>query len=133
MLELGRAPARPRQAVIVALARDRSWRACVTHVEVLLVRHVQLQPLRRLAAIAGGPAAAIDLAQQSSGSGTIVLDLDVLEHLVGEAELLGQQIHDLDIVLRLEDRLDDLLAPLQRAVGGVREPDVSNWVQTGSR
>ena len=52
----------------------------------------------------------------SSATGSVVLDLDVLEHLVGEAELLGQEIHDLVVVLRLEDRLDDLLAPLERAV-----------------
>ena len=74
-----------------------------------------------LAAIAGRPAAAVDLAQEVLGRRHVVLDLDVLEHLVGEAELLGEQIHDLVIVLRFEDRLDDLLAPLQRAVrGGAR-------------
>ena len=87
------------------------------HVEVVLVRHVRLQALRRLAAVAGRPAAAVDLAQDVLGHGQIVLDLDVLEHLVGEAELLGQEIHDLVVVLRFEDRLDDLLAPLDRAVG----------------
>ena len=115
MLELRRAPARPRQAVIVALGRA-VLRPQRDQVEVLLVRHVQLQALRRLAAIAGRPAAAVDLAQDVLGHRHVVLDLDVLEHPVGEAELLGQQIHDLVVVLGLEDRLDDLLAPLQRAV-----------------
>ena len=45
------------------------------------------------------------------------VDLDVLEHQVGEAELLGEEIHHLVVVLELEDRLDDLFAPLDRAVG----------------
>ena len=37
---------------------------------------------------------------------------------VGEAELAGEHVHHVVVVLALEDRLDDLLAPLQRAVGG---------------
>ena len=116
MLELRRAPARPRQAVVVALVR--AGRGLLReHVEVVLVRHVRLQALRRLAAVAGRPAAAVDLAQDVLGHRQVVLDLDVLEHLVGEAELLGEEIHHLVVVLRLEDRLDDLLAPLDRAVG----------------
>ena len=78
---------------------------------------MRLQALRRLAAVAGRPAAAIDLAQDIFGHRHIVLDLDVLEHPVGEAELLGEEIHDLSIVFGLEDRLYDLLAPLHRAIG----------------
>ena len=63
MLELRRAPARPRQAVVVALVR--AGRGLLgEHVEVFLVRHVRLQPLRRLAAVAGREAAAVDLAEQ---------------------------------------------------------------------
>ena len=60
MLVFRRAPARPRQAVVVALVRTAD---CLLrqHVEVFLVRHVRLQPLRRLTAVAGGPAAAVDL------------------------------------------------------------------------
>ena len=116
MLELRRAPARPRQAVVVALVR--AGRGLLReHVEVFLIRHVRLQPLRRLAAVAGRPAAAVDLAEDVLGDRHVVLDLDVLEHLVGEAELLGEEIHHLVVVLGLEDRLDDLLAPLDRAVG----------------
>ena len=69
---------------------------CVQHVEVRLVGHMRLQPLRRLTAVAGRPAAAVDLAQDIFGIRHIVLDLDVLEHLVGEAELLGEEIHDLE-------------------------------------
>ena len=46
----------------------------------------------------------------------VVLDLDVLEHLVGKTEFLGKAVDDLEIVFRLEDRLDHLFAPLDRAV-----------------
>ncbi len=53
----------------------------------------------------------------SSATGGAVVDLDVLEHLLREAELAGQHEHDIVVVLRFEDRLDDLLAPLDRAVG----------------
>ena len=118
-LHFRRAPARPRQAVIVAADfRIVLRRAHRQQVELCLVLHVRLEALGRLAAIAGRPAAAVHLAQHILGFGQIVLDLDVLEHLVGEAELLRHQIDDLEVVLRFEDRLDDLLAPLQRAVRG---------------
>ncbi len=43
---------------------------------------------------------------------------DVLAQLVSEAELLGHQIEDLVIIFRLENRLDDLIAPLQRPIRG---------------
>src|SRR5262249_30412817 len=61
MLEFRRAPARPWQAVIVALG-GTILGPQGDEIEVLLVGHMQLEALRRLAAIAGGPAAAIDLA-----------------------------------------------------------------------
>ena len=77
-----------------------------------------LEPFGRLAAIAGRPAATIDLAQDVFGRHRSILDLDVLEHLIGEAELSGKQVHYVIVVLALEDRFDDLLAPLQRAVRG---------------
>jgi hypothetical protein len=60
---------------------------------------MRLQAFRRLTAIAGGPAAAVDLAQDVIGQRLAVLDLDVLEHLVGEAEFLGQQIEDFTVAL----------------------------------
>ena len=78
---------------------------------------MRLQTLRRLAAVAGRETAAVDLAENVLGNRQIVLDLDVLEHRVGKTELLGQEVHDLEVVLRFEDRLDDLLAPLDRPVG----------------
>src|SRR6516225_9129761 len=117
MLEFGCAPARPGEAVVVAFTLTILC-AQRDEIEVLLVRHVQLEPLRRLTAVAGRPSAAIDFAQDVLGDGPVALDLDVLEHRLGKAEPLREQINSLVIVLRLEDRLDDLLAPLQRAVGG---------------
>ena len=118
MLDLRRAPARPRQAVIVAADFRLVGLGAQGHqVELALVLHVRLQPLRRLAGIAGRESAAVDFAQQVFRRRPLVLDLDVLEHPVGETELLRQPVDDLVIVLRFEDRLDDLLAPLQRAVG----------------
>src|SRR4029453_18551921 len=75
-------------------------------------------PLGRLTAIPGRPPAAIDLAQDVLCRDRTILDFDVLEHLVSEAELSGKHVHDIVVILALEDRFDDLLAPLQRAVGG---------------
>src|SRR5215813_12612362 len=68
MLEFGRSPARPRQAVIIAFSRTVLGPQG-DELEVLLVGHVELEALRRLAAIAGRPAAAIDLAQDVLGDG----------------------------------------------------------------
>ena len=115
MSECGRSPTRPWQAVVVALVRPGRG-PLRAHIEVGLVGHVRLQPLGRLAAVAGRPAAAIDFAEDILRHRHIVLDLDVLEHQVGEAELLGEEIHHLVVVFGLEDRLDDLLAPLDRPV-----------------
>src|SRR5664280_1324264 len=132
MLELRRAPTRPWQAVVVAGV----WTGrglLRAHVEVFLVGHVRLQALRRLAAVAGGPAAAVDLAKDVFRHRQIVLDLDVLEHQLGEAEFLGEEIHHLIVVLRFEDRLDDLLAPLERAIGCLLYTSPSPRDRTRSR
>src|SRR3569623_3076641 len=113
MFDLGSAPARPRQAVIVptyiriVLRRARSHQS-----ELVLVLHMRLQALGRLAAVTGGPATANDFAQNVFRRRQIVLDLDVLEQLVSEAELLGDEIHNFEIILHLEDRFYDLLVPL---------------------
>ena len=123
MLELRRSPARPRQAVIVAADFRIILRSPHgDQIELGLVLHVSLEPFGRLSAIAGGPAAAIDLAQNIFRRYRVILDLDVLEHLVREAELAGEQIHRVVVVFRFEHRLDDLLAPLQRAVRGGTRP-----------
>src|SRR3546814_10116692 len=118
MADLRLAPAGPGQAVIVA-ADLRVFLRCAQgdQVELGLVAHVRLQALGRLSAIAGRPAPAVHLPQDILGYRPISLDRHVLEHPVGETELLRQQIEDLIIVLLLEARLDDPLAPLQRPVG----------------
>ena len=114
MPDLGLSPTRPGQPVIVATdLRIVLRRPEADQVEFRLVLHMCLEALRRLTAITGRPASAIDLAQQIGRIRPVVLDLDVLEHLVGKAELLGEEIHDLVVVLRLEGWFDDLLAPLQ--------------------
>ena len=118
-----RSPARPRKAVVVtAHLRVVGRRAQRHQVELGLVGHVGLQPLGALPGIAGGPAAAVDLAQDGLRGrlhGELALNhLVVLEHLLAEAELHRQTIHRGKVVVGLKDRLDDLLAPLQRSVGG---------------
>src|SRR5262249_30861912 len=112
MLYLRCPPARPRQAIIVTLARPV---LCPQRdeVEILLVRHMELKTFGRLAAITGRPAAAVDLAQDVLGRWPIAFDLDVLEQHFSEAELLGYQIEHLVVVFRLEARRHDLFAPLQ--------------------
>ena len=132
MFELRFAPARPRQSVVIALA----WAfggAQRNQIEILLVRHVQLDALGRLAGIAGTPAAAVYLAQNVFGNGPIAFDGDVLEHRVGEAELLRHEIDDLVVVLGLEQRLDDRSPHWIERFEATREPELSNWVQAGSR
>src|SRR5262249_46371846 len=62
MFDLGRAPAGPWQSVIVALTRPRRSQHG-EEVEILLVRHVELEALRRLSAVAGRPAAAVHFAK----------------------------------------------------------------------
>src|SRR6185312_8744456 len=98
MPEFRCAPTWPRQAVDVALARPVGSPQRLD-VEVLLIGHMQLQPLRRLAAVACGPSAAIDLAQDVLGRDGAVLDLDALEHPIREAELAREQVHGVVVVL----------------------------------
>ena len=116
--EFRRSPAWPRQAVIIAADFGIVLRCPQgDQVELGLVLHVGLEALRRLTAISGRPPAAIDLAQDVLSRYRAVLHLDVLEHLVGEAELLREHVHHVVVILRFEDRLYDLLAPLQGTVG----------------
>ena len=84
-------------------------------VPVLLVR---LEPLRALAGVAHAPHAAVVFAGDVFQQRLVVLYLDVLEQLVGKAELLAQQIHDLVVDLGFEQGLNHLVAPLHGAVGG---------------
>ena len=118
MTDFRLAPARPRQSVIIAAdLRIVLGRAHRHKVELVLVLHMRFQALRRLTAIAGRPTPAVHLAQHILRHRPVALDSYVLEHPVGEAELLREQVNDLIVVLLLEARLDDLLAPLDRPVG----------------
>ena len=120
MLQFRRAVARPRQSVIVAVARTAA-RAQRLHVERRLVLHVQLEPLRRLPGVADRERALVDFLQDRLGRrlvpAVLVLHhLVVLGELLVEAELLGERDHQRVVGLRFEQRLDHLLAPLQRTV-----------------
>ncbi len=116
VLEVGIAPAGPWQTVVLAVDRTtfRLQRVRIEGVPVLLMR---LQALRALAGVADGPHAPVELAGDVLDHRLIVVHLDVLGELGTEAQLLGKQIHDGVIGLRLEDRVDHLRAPLQTAVG----------------
>src|SRR5215510_180224 len=118
MPELRRAPTWPWQTVdVTADFRIVLRRAQRDHIEFGLISHVAFESLRRLAAIAGRPAAAIDFAQDVFRRDRTVLDFDVIEHLLSKSELTGKQIHRVIVVLAFENRIDDLLTPLERAVG----------------
>ena len=118
MAQFRSAPARPGQAVIVSADVRQILRGAKRHdVELVLVFHVRFQPFGRLPAISGRPATAIDLAQNILRRRDAILDPDVLEHQIGEAETRSQQVNGLVVALGFERRLHDLLAPLQRTVG----------------
>ena len=79
---------------------------------------MQLEAIRRLAGVADRPHALVELEGDFFNHRLVVDDLDVLEHLLVEAELLGEQVHDFLIGLGLEEGLEHLFAPLERAVRG---------------
>ena len=123
MFELRRAPARPRKAVIIARHHARIRRRPQRHqVELVLVRHMRLQPLRTLTGVAGGPSAAVDLLKDGFRRRLhrelALHHLVGFEHFLAEAQLLGQAVDHRIVVVALEDRLDHFLAPLDRTVGG---------------
>src|SRR4051794_33439657 len=108
------APARPRQSVVISTYFRIVGRRTERHdVELGLIAHMRFQALRRLAAIPGGPTSAIYLAEDVFCRRYIVLDTDVLEHLVGKAEFPGEKVGSFVVRLGLERRRDDLFAPLQ--------------------
>ncbi len=131
-----RAVARPRQAIVVALdvvagllVDDRLHAAQRLRIEVLLQAHMRLEALGRLAGVADGPIARVDLARHVLDQRLLVLvlrpgvhlhDLDVLDELRAEAEFLREGQHDGVVGARLEERLDHLFPPLD---GTVRRRD----------
>ena len=108
-------PARPRHAVVLAVART-AQRLQGGRVERVLVLHVLLDPLRRLARVADGPHAAIDLACNVLDNGFVAIQGDVAEEAVGKAELLREHCHDGLIGQTIEGRLEHLVTPLNRSV-----------------
>ncbi|EWH03777.1 hypothetical protein Q427_01370 [Halomonas sp. BC04] len=117
MGELRRAPAGPGQAIVVAIGRA-AFGAQVLETEGVPVLLVSLETLRTLAGVTHGPHATVDFAKDIFDQRFLAVDLDMAGELVGEAELLGEQVHDLMVGTGFEQRLDDLVTPLQRAVGG---------------
>src|SRR5258705_9832224 len=89
MLVFRRAPAWPWQPVVITPGGAVLRLQC-DEVEVLLVRHVELEALRRLTAITGRPPPSVDLAQDFFGHRHVVFDLYVLEHPVSETGLVGE-------------------------------------------
>ena len=106
VLELGVAVAGPRQAEVVALhvvagllVDDGLGAAQRLRVEGVHEAHVGLEALGRLAGVADGPGAAVDLAQHVLDerlvpAGLVLDELDVLHELGAEAELLREGVHD---------------------------------------
>ena len=128
VLHLRRAVARPRQPEVIAVARP-ALGTQRPHVEGAHVLHVQLQPLRTLPGVADGPGAFVDFVGEDvlddrffPATGPrigpdVLLAIPLAQQLVGEAPLLREAQHDRVVGPRLEQGLDDLLAPLQRTVG----------------
>ena len=115
MTHFGRAPARPRKTVVVTInLTTNSLQRCL--VEDVLVRHVRLHALRRLAGVADRPHALVEFAGHVFDQRLIIVHRDVAEHAVSKAQLLGELIDDGVVRQRVEGRLDDLFTPLQRAV-----------------
>ena len=77
---------------------------------------VRLDTLRALAGVADRPHAAVELAGDVLHQRLVAVHLDVLEHLVGESELPRELVEDGLIRQTLEDRVDDLVPPLEGAV-----------------
>ena len=115
MFHLRRTPTWPRQTVGLTIDRTtlRQHGIGVEGMPVLLVR---LQPLGALAGVTDGPHTAVELAGGILDQRLIIVHLDVLGELLAKTQLLGELIHDGLIGQRLEQRLDNLRAPLQVAV-----------------
>ena len=116
MVHLRRAPGRPWQAVEITIGRSTFCLEAGV-VEGAPVFLVFLQTFWALASVADGPHAAVDFAQHVLDQRLVVFDLDILEHLVGNAEFLRQLVHDDVIGQRFEQRIDDFRTPLERTVG----------------
>ncbi len=138
VLDLRRAPAGPRQAIVVAGQSEPSFGArSVTRSNLpwffmWAFRRSGLWP-----EIAGGPAAAVDFPQDRLGLRLVAVlalhHLDVLEHLVGEAELLRHAVEHPVVVGDSKIGSTTFSPHWTERFEAVREPAHSNCVQIGSR
>ena len=87
------APTRPWQTIIVAISRatDRLKRCAV---KGMLVFHVQLEALRRLAGIANRLHPAVELTCHIFDQWLITIHGDVPEHPISKAQLFRELIDD---------------------------------------
>ena len=111
------APARPRQTVVVAIGRT-ALGTQVLKTEGVPVLLVLFQPLWALAGVADGPHTSVNFTQYVFDHRSIAIHRDVFHELIAKAELIGKQVHDFVVRLRFKQRLDDLVTPLNRAIGG---------------
>ena len=126
MLELGRAVARPGQTEIVACRVIAGFFVLATlrtqgfDVEKMHVSHVRFEALRALAGVPNCPAGLVDFTQDIFGYGFVhaldLLHLVILGQLFGKAQFFSELMHDHVVTAAFPQRLDDLLAPLQRTV-----------------
>ena len=127
MFEFCRTPAGPRQTkiipsgVVAGFLVNTALGAQGFDIKQMHVAHVRLQALGCLAGVANGPDRAVDFPQDVLGHGLIqafdLLHLEVFGQLFTKAQLVGKLLHDHVITAAFPQRLDDLLAPLQRAIG----------------
>ena len=79
----------------------------------MLVLHVRLHPLRRLAGITDRPHTLVEFAGNVFDQRLITIHRDVPEHAVSKSELLGELVDDGVVRQRVKGWLDDFLTPLQ--------------------
>ncbi len=109
-------PAWPWQSIVFTVA-GTTLRLEAGIVESSPVLLLFLHPLRSLPRIADGPHSLVELTGDVLDQGFVIFHLDMLEQLLGNSQLLRQLVHDGLVRQRFKQRLDHLVAPLQRAVG----------------
>ena len=127
VFEFGCAVARPWQTEIViakvvtcflvfaALGFERF------DIKQMHVAHVRFEAFWALAGVANGPDAFVDFTQDVFWHRFVhafdFLHFVVLDQLFAKAQFVGQLVHDHVVRAAFPQRIDDLLAPLQRAIG----------------
>lgn len=117
VLHFRRSPTRPRQAVGFPVRRP-PFSLKRREIEGMPILLVSFNAFGALAGITDRPHAFVELSSDVFNHRLIVFHLDMLEQLIGETQLVGEQIHDGVVRFRIEQRFNHLIAPLQRAVRG---------------